>query len=256
MLGALGKFPFSAEELISTAKGKRLPGTGRIDIWRSRCASLIKEKNHMKLLKTFILLTILLGIIETLTAIGGPYTDPNDGTINDTGNRLLWRKCGRGRGTAGSNYTNCNVVSGPAETSNWATAVAYCSSLGTTLGDGRQWRLPTVKELISIVDYSRSTKPIINPTLFPNTAEGRFWTSTNSFVAGNSPVLPSAPTDETGTTDPKQYVTNPGNTEQHYKIPQGANYRSMAYIVEFTVGGVVEYGKSNNAYVRCVTGPY
>ncbi|WP_158586030.1 DUF1566 domain-containing protein [Leptospira yasudae] len=208
----------------------------------------------MKQLKTFILLTILLGTIETLTAIGGPYIDPNDGTINDTGNRLLWRKCGRGRGTAGSNYTNCNVVSGPAETSNWATAVAYCSSLGTTLGDGRQWRLPTVKELISIVDYSRSTKPIINPTLFPNTAEGRFWTSTNSFVAGNSPTISSTGFDNA---DPKEYVASANNTMQNYKIPEGTAYRSMAYIVDFAIGGVVEYPKSNtNAYVRCVTGPY
>ncbi|PJZ58767.1 DUF1566 domain-containing protein [Leptospira barantonii] len=208
----------------------------------------------MKSLKPFILLTILLGIIETLTAIGGPYTDPNDGTINDTGNRILWRKCGRGRGTLAMNYTNCGSVSGPAETSDWATAVAYCRNLGITLGDGRQWRLPSVKELISIVDYSKTTKPIINQTLFPNTAEGRFWTSTNSFVAGNSPVISSTGFDNA---DPKEYVASANNSMQNYKIPEGTAYRSMAYIVDFMIGGVVEKPKTDtNGYVRCVSGPY
>ncbi|TGM10070.1 DUF1566 domain-containing protein [Leptospira barantonii] len=208
----------------------------------------------MKSLKRFILLTILLGIIETLTATGGPYTDPNDGTINDTGNRLLWRKCGRGRGTLAMNYTNCGSVSGPAETSDWSTAVAYCRNLGISLGDGRQWRLPSVKELISIVDYSKTSKPIINQTLFPNTAEGRFWTSTNSFVAGNSPVISSTGFDNA---DPKEYVASTNNSMQNYKIPEGTAYRSMAYIVDFTIGGVVEKPKTDtNGYVRCVSGPY
>ncbi|WP_167883353.1 DUF1566 domain-containing protein [Leptospira yasudae] len=206
----------------------------------------------MKLLKTIIFLTILFGIIGTLTAIGGPYTDPNDGTINDTGNRLLWRKCGRGRGTLAMNYTNCGTVSGPAETSNWATAVAYCNSLGTTLGDGRQWRLPTIKELISIVDYSQGSSPIINAVNFPNTQKERYWTSTNSFASGNSPVVSGD-----GSNDPRQYVASSTNTTQHFKIPEGVSYRSMAYIVDFAIGGAVEYPKSNNnAYVRCVSGPY
>ncbi|AYV55535.1 DUF1566 domain-containing protein [Leptospira kmetyi] len=206
----------------------------------------------MKRIRTLILLTILTGIVGGLAAIGGPYTDPNDGTINDTGNRLLWRKCGRGRGTVGMNYTNCGTVSGPAETSNWATAVAYCKGLGATLGDGRQWRLPSVKELISIVDYSQGAMPIINSVLFPNTATDRYWTSTNSFAAGNSPVVSGS-----GTADPKQYVASAENTMQNYRIPENTAYRSMAYIVDFRIGGVVEKPKTDtNGYVRCVSGPY
>lgn len=203
----------------------------------------------MKLYKIIIFLIILLGITGSASSIGGPYTDPNDGTINDTGNNLLWRKCARGRGTAGMNYTNCGTVSGPAETSNWASAVSYCNGLGAALGDGRQWRLPSVKELISIVDYSRSAKPVINLTLFPNTANERYWTSTNSFASGNSPA-------GAGSVDPKDYIANPENNLQYYTIPMTTNYRSMAYIVDFAFGGVVEYPKSNtNAYVRCVSGP-
>ncbi|MBM9579296.1 DUF1566 domain-containing protein [Leptospira sp. 201903070] len=210
----------------------------------------------MRSFRTSILLTLLLGIVGGLMAIGGPFTDPGDGTINDTGNRLLWRKCIRGRGTAGMNYTDCSTTSGPAETSNWTSALSYCRGLGTALGDGRQWRLPSVKELISIVDYRVTARPIINATLFPNTTTGKYWTSTNSFAAGNTPNLSSRPTGNEEN-DPMQYVASSDNKEQHYRIPESTSYRSMAYIVDFDLGGVVEYPKTNtNAYVRCVSGPY
>ncbi len=35
----------------------------------------------------------------------------------------------------------------------WEEALAYCE--GLTLGDHSDWRLPTIKELNSIVDYGR-----------------------------------------------------------------------------------------------------
>ncbi|PJZ51737.1 DUF1566 domain-containing protein [Leptospira adleri] len=204
----------------------------------------------MNKFKVLLALCLLLGIANGIAGIGGPYTDPNDGTINDTANRLLWRKCTMGRGSAGMNYTDCGNVTG-GQTSNWTTALSYCRNLGTLLGDGRQWRLPSVKELISIVDYRVTTLPIINSTLFPNTNGGKHWTSTNSFAMGNSPTISSNGNNEN---DPKQYVASVENVEQHYKIPEGTSYRSMAYIVDFAVGGVVEYPKSNtNGYVRCVT---
>ncbi|RHX92653.1 DUF1566 domain-containing protein [Leptospira stimsonii] len=205
----------------------------------------------MKRIRLILLLIILFGLESKITAIGGAYSDLGDGTIQDAGNRLLWRKCIRGRGTAGMNYTDCGTSSGPAESSNWTNALSYCRNLGTTLGDGRQWRLPSVKELISIVDYRVTSMPIINASLFPNTTTGRYWTSTNSFAMGSSPTLSGNGNNES---DPKQYVASSENIDQHYKIPEGTSYRSMVYIVDFAIGGVVEYPKSNtNGYVRCVT---
>ena len=38
--------------------------------------------------------------------------------------------------------------------SNWEQALSYCENL--SLGGRDDWRLPTAKELQSIVDYSRS----------------------------------------------------------------------------------------------------
>ena len=44
-------------------------------------------------------------------------------------------------------------------------------------GDG--WLLPTVQELLSIVDYSRCN-PAIDITRFPGTQSGAYWTSTDA----------------------------------------------------------------------------
>ncbi len=52
----------------------------------------------------------------------------------------------------------------------------YCMSLN--LGGYHDWRVPKLKELLSIVDFGRST-PSINP-IFENTASASYWTS-NSY---------------------------------------------------------------------------
>lgn len=56
----------------------------------------------------------------------------------------------------------------------WSDAATYCS----TQAGG--FRLPTVKELLSIVDYTKlpnSGAATINPVAFPNTPTASFWTS-------------------------------------------------------------------------------
>jgi hypothetical protein len=49
-------------------------------------------------------------------------------------------------------------------------AKTYCSNLGGT------WRLPSLTELQTIVDDTKSN-PAIDPTAFPNTPPTWFWTS-------------------------------------------------------------------------------
>jgi len=39
------------------------------------------------------------------------------------------------------------------------------------------WRLPTIQELFTLVDYSRCN-PAIDTTIFPNTEASSYWSST------------------------------------------------------------------------------
>ncbi len=57
----------------------------------------------------------------------------------------------------------------------WTGALRYCESLSYAARD--DWRLPTVLELASIVDATRSG-PAIDPAVFPGTAEHAYWTAT------------------------------------------------------------------------------
>ena len=71
----------------------------------------------------------------------------NKGIVSDTKTKLTWQQAVQ------SNYT-------------WADAKTYCSGVGPTLG-GSGWRLPTIKELYTIVDFSMPDAPRIDASAFP-----------------------------------------------------------------------------------------
>src|SRR5262249_7906554 len=67
---------------------------------------------------------------------------------------------------------------------NWADAQTYCA--GLTLA-GRTWRLPTRIELLSIVNFTR-TSPAIDTTAFPGTPGGKYhWTASPWVVSQIAP---------------------------------------------------------------------
>jgi hypothetical protein len=85
------------------------------------------------------------------------YTDLKDGTVQDNVTGLIWQQ---------------TVAASQAY--DWETAKTYCSTL--TLA-GRVWHLPTRIELLSIVDFTR-TSPAIDTKAFPGTPGGKYtWTS-------------------------------------------------------------------------------
>jgi hypothetical protein len=65
----------------------------------------------------------------------------------------------------------------------WRDAMEFCRSL-TTAGYN-DWRLPTLRELASLVDYS--TTPTIDAKAFPDTKPRVYWSSsTNAYYPENA----------------------------------------------------------------------
>ncbi len=109
-----------------------------------------------------------------ITAIND-YADNSDGTITDNATGLMWSQADNGEGIL------------------WVGALAYAED--SELAGYDDWRLPNVKELQSIVDYSYSPAatdpdavgPAIDPifdVLYPNEAGNNdypyFWSSTSA----------------------------------------------------------------------------
>ena len=78
-----------------------------------------------------------------------------EGTVTDTRTRLTWQRA---------------PDSSPRV---WTQAAPYCGALEL---NGKGWRLPSVKELLTLVDESR-WGPAIDPVAFPGTPSDYFWTS-------------------------------------------------------------------------------
>jgi|GEM_PF-1261933 hypothetical protein len=104
------------------------------------------------------------------------YTDNNNNTITDNTTGLMWKKCSEG-------LSGASCGTGSATTMPWATALATCEADVTT-GGQTDWRLPNVKELQSIVSYSRAS-PAINVTAFPATQSNSYWSATTYQFPGS-----------------------------------------------------------------------
>jgi len=65
----------------------------------------------------------------------------------------------------------------------WEFAITGCE--GSTVAGYTNWRLPDIKELQTIVDYTQSSPAIIG-TLFPGTSSSRYWSSTTGSTTTNA----------------------------------------------------------------------
>ncbi len=97
-----------------------------------------------------------------------------DGTVTDETTGFIWTQADNGSGI------------------EWKDALAYCENL--TLAGNSDWRLPDVKELQSIVDYSGNLPaidPMFSVTGITNEAGDAdfpyFWTSTSAYFGANQP---------------------------------------------------------------------
>ncbi|GDY24280.1 DUF1566 domain-containing protein [Agarivorans sp. Toyoura001] len=113
------------------------------------------------------------------------FVDNVDGTITDNATGLMWAQADSGYGM------------------NWQSALAYAEE--SYLAGFTDWRLPNIKELQSIVDYSKSPSaedeanlgPAIDSEFFEitvltsdvtntSTDYGYFWSSTSAYFGGDS----------------------------------------------------------------------
>jgi len=81
-----------------------------------------------------------------------------DGTVTDTWTGLMWQQAGSDSGMS------------------WSDALSYSESM--TFGGYTDWRLPSVKELASIVDRSRYD-PAIDDTVFSGDLSDWYWSSSS-----------------------------------------------------------------------------
>ena len=81
----------------------------------------------------------------------------NDGTVTDANTGLMWQQ------------------NTPSDTMTWAQSLSYTE--GLDLAGHTDWRLPSIKEIDSIVDFTRTT-PSIDPLYFPDTQSTHYWSST------------------------------------------------------------------------------
>lgn len=102
------------------------------------------------------------------------FVDNGDGTITDEATGLMWMRADTGTAV------------------DWETALAFADSL--TLAGHDDWRIPDVKELQSIVDYSGvlpaidagfSCTPIVNEAGDPD--YGYYWTGTSAYFGPDAP---------------------------------------------------------------------
>ncbi len=87
------------------------------------------------------------------------YVDNGDGTVTDTSAGLMWQQ-----------DTDASV-----DGMTWYQALSHCEN--STLAGYTDWRLPTQKELRSLVDHSRYN-PAIDTIYFPNARPDFYWSST------------------------------------------------------------------------------
>jgi len=105
------------------------------------------------------------------TAPDNRYQDNADGTVTDLYTGLMWQQCSIGQSGSG-------CTSGTATDFTWNLALQQ----GDTLNSGggfagyTDWRLPNVKELESLTEDA-CYSPVINVTLFPNTVNLNYWSS-------------------------------------------------------------------------------
>lgn len=136
-------------------------------------------RSHYLLAVVFFLVffSAPVGLLATQTCrtLDLPKSAPNEryavnanGTVQDKLSGLIWKRCSEGQSGAA-----CEI--GAAGTYRWQEANALAA--GSDFGGVQGWRLPTLVELATLLEY-QCTMPAINLTIFPATPAVHYWSVT------------------------------------------------------------------------------
>jgi hypothetical protein len=158
-----GNFAFTTTVIPADCVGTLSDGTSSIDVTVDGCYNATGS-----LPGTGQTISYAPGDDGAVRAGGAlSYTDNGDGTLTDNRTGLTWEK--KTDDNVKTNYT-------------WQAALDYVASLNATNFAGHSdWRLPNVRELMSIIDYGRSN-PSIDPIFGPTSGNTNFvtyWSSTS-----------------------------------------------------------------------------
>lgn len=134
--------------------------------------------NHKPLAALIFLLSVLIiPQVYAQTCVDAiPASTPtsdfevhNNGTVTHTATGLMWKVCAEGQ-TWQSSDGSC---SGVASDHSWQQALQAPQTLNTGGGYAgyADWRLPSIKELTSIIEF-KCNSPAINLTVFNNAPAG------------------------------------------------------------------------------------
>jgi hypothetical protein len=151
--GAQGGFHHSGSDWILTIT-QMGAGAGRDFAWAFNMSDGILSNAYSKATPTPLRCVRGNGAGENPSdpAVAPPdqYTEVADGEVMDNYTGLVWQQA----------YSDSML--------NWSEAVSYCEGLGL---NGNQWRLPSIRELSTLVDEAK-VAPSINGDMFPDTQYG------------------------------------------------------------------------------------
>jgi len=110
----------------------------------------------------------------TATTPTHDFINNGDGTITHRKTGLMWTQCSEGYTTT---TTPCDTFIGP-NIIGWNNALSRAES--SNFANYTDWRLPNIKELMSIVER-QCHSPAINEAIFLGSTRSFHWTSTPSY---------------------------------------------------------------------------
>ena len=126
-------------------------------------------------LKCLALILCALPVLWSGAAQAGTLQPSADGTVTDTATGLVWKRCLEGQAWSGQTCTTTTTY-----TFDQATALTG----KVTFAGQNDWRLPNIRELLSIVDDT-VFRPAMDKIAFPNDVGLALWSGSPSANGSN-----------------------------------------------------------------------